>query len=109
MEKPKINVSAYLEQDQSSDYEVDFRRKSDLEYKRYVGIGGYCTNRDGIYIDFPPGDDPSMSEWREYFNSSNNAQILLTFHEFVMSYRETKDPQNYGFGQEIYMIIKAHE
>lgn len=108
MEKTKINVSNYPEQKKSCFYEVDYRSKSDPTFKRYVGIGGYCTNQDGIYSFFPKGENPDISEWREYFKTSDHAEIMLTFHEFVMAYRDNRNPKEYEFGTEIYQIIHDH-
>jgi len=109
MKKSKTVVSENLKHSELTDCKVDFKTKSDNDFKRYIGIGSYCTNQDGVYVHFPPGDNPSIEDWRKFFNSSNSALIMLAIHEFVTAYRDTKTPGDYVFGQEIYQIIKAHQ
>lgn len=109
MKKSKIVVSENLKHNETFDCRVDFKSKSERDFRRYIGLGSYCTNPDGIYFHFPPGNSPPMEEWRKFFNSSNSAIILLAFHELVTAYRDAETPEDYAFGQEICKIIKDHE
>ena len=89
--------------------EIEYKKSNSKKFEKYVGLGGYIHNEEGLQIYFPKSEPPTISEWRSYFQNNEYSIQIHTLNYFLLELNQNnKEYFKEIFGEEIFSTTSKH-